>query len=100
MKNALITFVSIGAALLAQKPEDTKDQPQYFDRPAFIAAGVADYTSHGRHGSDAIQRSAEAWAKATAALSANSPAAAAGEAERALGDREEKAGHAVEALRE
>ncbi len=98
-----LALVLAAGVVVAQKPDDLKQEPQYYDKPAFIVAGVTDYTSHGSHGSDAIQRSAEALAKATAALSASSGSSAAnGEAERrhSLGDREEKAGHAVEALRE
>jgi tetratricopeptide (TPR) repeat protein len=82
----------MSVALMAQKPDSPAAQPQYFDQPAFIVAGVADYTNHGGHGSDTVLRSAEALAKATASLSANSPATAAAIAE--------KAGKAVEALRE
>ena len=98
----LVAFVLAAVVLVAQNPTDQKQEPQYYDKPAFIVAGVTDYTSRGSHGSDAIQRSAEALAKATAALSPGTPTANSGEAERrhSLGDREEKAGHAVDALRE
>src|ERR1700719_4083640 len=43
-------------------------KPEFFDEPAFIVAGVADSTSRGGHGSDAILRSSEELAKATASL--------------------------------
>jgi len=80
----------VGAAvvLLAQKQEPAA-QPQYFDPPSFIVAGVTDYTNRGGHGSDAVLRSAEALAKATASLSSGLPA----------GEAQEKAGNPLEALR-
>lgn len=44
-------------------------QPEFFDQPNFIVAGVADSTNRGGHGSDAILRSSETLAKDTASLS-------------------------------
>lgn len=43
-------------------------QPQFFDEPNFIVAGVTDNTYRGGHGSDTILRSSEALANATASL--------------------------------
>jgi tetratricopeptide (TPR) repeat protein len=43
-------------------------EPEFFDQPTFIVAGVTDSTSRGGHGSDAILRSSEALTKATASL--------------------------------
>jgi tetratricopeptide (TPR) repeat protein len=40
----------------------------FFDEPNFIVAGVTDPISRGGHGSDTVQRSTEALAKAAAAL--------------------------------
>jgi tetratricopeptide (TPR) repeat protein len=51
----------IDLTLAAQKPE-------FYDQPTFIVAGVTDSASRGGHGSDAILRSSEALAKATASL--------------------------------
>jgi tetratricopeptide (TPR) repeat protein len=51
----------IDLTLIPQKPE-------FYDQPTFIVAGVTDSTSRGGHGSDAILRSSEALAKATASL--------------------------------
>jgi tetratricopeptide (TPR) repeat protein len=47
----------------------TPQKPEFYDQPTFIVAGVTDSTSRGGHGSDAILRSSEALAKATASLS-------------------------------
>ena len=38
-------------------------QPAFYDEPKFKAAGVADYTYQGGHGSDAVLRSGRAMAK-------------------------------------
>jgi tetratricopeptide (TPR) repeat protein len=43
-------------------------KPEFYDQPTFIVAGVTDSTSRGGHGSDAILRSSEALARATASL--------------------------------
>jgi tetratricopeptide (TPR) repeat protein len=43
-------------------------QPAFFDEAKFNAAGVADYTYRGGHGSDVVFRSAETLAKDTATL--------------------------------
>ncbi len=59
-------------------------KPEFFDQPTFIVAGVTDGATHGGHGSDAILRSSEDLAKATATL----------------GDLEEKRGDALEAARQ
>ena len=53
--------------LRAQAP-NPQAPPPYFDEPNFIVAGVADPSARGGHGSDPVLRSAEALAKATAAL--------------------------------
>jgi tetratricopeptide (TPR) repeat protein len=53
--------------LRAQAPS-VQFPPPYFDEPSFIVAGVADPSARGGHGSDPALRSAEALAKATAAL--------------------------------
>jgi tetratricopeptide (TPR) repeat protein len=71
---------SFGPFFLAQKEERKIDltlapaKPEFFDEPTFIVAGVADNTGRGGHGSDAILRSSEALAKATASLSKDSAA--------------------------
>jgi len=94
-------FAWAAVALLAQKQEPAA-QPQYFDPPSFIAAGVTDYTNRGGHGSDAVMRSAEVLAKATASLGSGLPAGASNEAAQhhSRGDAEEKAGNPLQALRE
>lgn len=66
---------SSGPLFLAQNETRKVDltlapgKPEFFDEPTFIVAGVADSTSRGGHGSDAILRSSEALTKATASLS-------------------------------
>ena len=86
-----------GPFVLAPKERRTIDltlstpKPEFFDEPAFIVAGVADSTSRGGHGSDAILRSSEELAKATASLGRESVS---------LAGIEEQRGHALEAARE
>ena len=83
------------AAAFALASEDSKHvdlvlQPVVHDQLGFTIAGVTDTMSQGGHGSDAILRSADALALATAALvNSSTPAAA-----------EEQEGHALEAVRE
>ncbi len=66
---ALIIAGIFGATicLRAQAP-NPQSPPPYFDEPSFIVAGVADPSARGGHGADPALRSAEALAKATAAL--------------------------------
>ena len=65
VKGAVLMFTAI--CLRAQVP-NSQAPPPYFDEPNFIVAGVADPSARGGHGSDPALRSAEALAKATAAL--------------------------------
>jgi tetratricopeptide (TPR) repeat protein len=65
-------------------------QPQFFDEPTFIVAGVTDPSLRGGHGSDPVFRSAEALAKSTASLRTDPSNA----------DVTEKQGKALEAARE
>jgi len=48
------------------KPSAQK--PDFFDEPQFTVAGVTQATSSGGHGSDTVQRTTEALAKATVSL--------------------------------
>jgi Tfp pilus assembly protein PilF len=97
-------------------------EPAFYDEPAFIVAGVTDSVYQGGHGSDAVIRSADALAKATASLGKDSrdsagripPPGATIEAledavrrdpsnavlHHSLGEANERAGHALEAARE
>lgn len=59
-------FACAVAAFLLRAPH--QDRPEFYDRPTFIVAGVTDSANQGGHGSDAILRSSEALAKATASL--------------------------------
>ena len=82
------------------------DEPAFFDEPHFVVAGVADVTNRGGHGSDAVVRSNEALAKATASLSNAPPAVATGtslpeaEIHHRLGDAHEREGKPLEAVHE
>jgi tetratricopeptide (TPR) repeat protein len=101
-------------ALFAQTQSAEQSKPQYFDEPTFIVAGVADPTQRGGHGSDPVSHSADALAKAAAALRTGIAGAAneatlreaiAREPQRAdlhhsLAGVEEKLGNALEAVRE
>jgi tetratricopeptide (TPR) repeat protein len=59
---------------LAKTQQGSAAQPEFFDEPHFIVAGVTDTTSLGGHGSDTIIRNREALAQATASLSEPAPA--------------------------
>jgi len=50
-------------------------QPEFFDEPQFMVAGVSDTTNFGGHGSDTVVRTTETLAKETISLSAASPPA-------------------------
>jgi tetratricopeptide (TPR) repeat protein len=58
------------------KRVDLTLESAFFDAPNFTAAGVAEATSSGVHGSDTVWRSTAALARATASLSQEAPAAA------------------------
>ncbi len=82
------------------------DEPAFFDEPHFVVAGVTDVTNRGGHGSDAVVRSNEALARATASLS-NPPSAVAtktslpeAEMHHRLGDADEREGKPLEAVHE
>lgn len=72
--------------------------PDFFDQPTFTVAGVSDPGQGGGHGSDAILRSTEKLAKATAALSATEPDPSSADDLRRRGDVEESSGHPLEAV--
>jgi tetratricopeptide (TPR) repeat protein len=100
--------------------------PEFFDEAQFTVAGVTQATNSGGHGSDTVQRTTEALAKATISLndslsdsrsnetSASTPTSATdkgssldanthakeAESHRAQGDAQEKLGHPLEAVRE
>jgi len=102
-----------GIGLLAQD-QSSQAKPEYFDEPKFIVAGVTDPSQRGGHGSDPVSRSAEALAKATAALRQASLSGATMETLReaiarepnrsglhhSLAAVEEQQGNALEAVRE
>jgi len=91
-------------------------QPQFFDEPSFIVAGVTDPSLRGGHGADTGFRSTEALSKATDSLRTSPPApvptnpdalraAVAREPQRAdlhhaLANLDESAGEALDAARE
>jgi len=99
--------------------------PEFFDEPQFTVAGVTEAANAGGHGSDSVQRTSEALARATVSLGASSgngsPGAANslpssadesslrdsvahdpknGRLHHQLADVEEKLGHPLEAVRE
>ena len=49
--------------------------PSFYDEPQFTVAGVTQTGNAGGHGSDTVQRTSDALAKATASLSNSTPAA-------------------------
>jgi len=92
-------------------------EPAFFDEPNFIVAGITDATSRGGHGSDAVLRSSEALARATASLSKESSGSTTAQSaeqlrqavdrdpanarlHHQLGDADEQMGNSLEAVRE
>jgi tetratricopeptide (TPR) repeat protein len=78
-------------------------KPEFFDEPHFTVAGVTDTTSAGGHGSSTtLQRTQEALAKETAALSKPSADDHSGPASQhhALAENLEQQGKPLEAVRE
>ena len=73
--------------------------PQFFDDPQFIVAGVTDNTYRGGHGSDVVLRSSETLTKATAALSDDATGAVK-DTHREAGAADERLGHPLEAVQE
>jgi tetratricopeptide (TPR) repeat protein len=92
------------------KPSASKSGDMEFsDKPSFTVAGVTDWTNVGGHGSDTKLRTSESLARETAALKdswpvetaapvAVSPTAA--DAHRLAGDRAERSGDPLAAVRE
>jgi tetratricopeptide (TPR) repeat protein len=99
--------------------------PEFFDEPQFTVAGVTEAANAGGHGSDSVQRTSEALARATVSLGASSGKGSPGAANslpsaadesslcdsvahdpknarlhHQLADVEEKLGHPLEAVRE
>jgi len=77
------------------------------DKPSFTVAGVTDWTNVGGHGSDTKLRTSESLAKDTATLKSSGAAegfasetARAADAHRELGERAERAGDPLAAVRE
>ena len=107
--------IIVGPFLLGQTEVKTLDlalkpsaaSAEFFDEPKFTVAGVTDYTYVGGHGSDAVARSTDALAKATASLS-REPSAIPGSSEKTsdaalhhhLANTDEKAGKPLDAVRE
>jgi tetratricopeptide (TPR) repeat protein len=99
--------------------------PEFFDEPQFTVAGVTEAANAGGHGSDSVQRTSEALARATVSLDASSGKGSPGATNslpssadesslrdsvahdpknarlhHQLADVEEKLGHPLEAVRE
>ena len=107
--------IIVGPFLLRQTEVKTLDlvlkpsaaSAEFFDEPKFTVAGVTDYTYVGGHGSNAVARSADALAKATASLS-REPSAVPGSSEKTsdaashhhLANADEKTGKPLDAVRE
>lgn len=74
-------------------------EPQFFDEPQFVVAGVTDNTYRGGHGADAVLRSAETLAKATASLSGRTPQPT-DDPHHTLAEADEHSGHSLQAVQE
>jgi tetratricopeptide (TPR) repeat protein len=107
-------YILATTTLSGQNNKPAGDQPQYYDEPSFIVAGVADPSARGGHGSDPVAHSVAALAKETDALRAGAATAGSEESLRAaiarepnraelhhaLASAEEQRGNALEAARE
>jgi tetratricopeptide (TPR) repeat protein len=101
----LLLIIVTAAVALGQetKSKPVVEQPEFYDEPTFVVSGVTDYTYRGGHGSDALLRSTEALAAATASLKKDggvkpgpaNPAAR----EHAVAEAAERRGDALEAVR-
>jgi len=60
------------SAAQSAPPPAASAAPQFFDPPQFTVSGVTDTTSLGGHGSDAVVRTRDSLARATAALAKSS----------------------------
>lgn len=67
-KSGEADFGPFALGLRETRKIDLTLQPQFFDQPAFVVAGVTDPSQRGGHGSDPVLRSAETLAKDTASL--------------------------------
>jgi tetratricopeptide (TPR) repeat protein len=113
-KEQIDVVLKIGTAndaALNEKPCSSKAPGaiEFADKPNFTVAGITDWSNIGLHGSDTNARTSESLAKDTVALkSASSGSTTPGlaakseeaEAHRALGDRYEKSGDPLAAVRE
>ena len=93
----------------AAKSGSSSAAMEFDDKPSFTVAGVTDWTNVGGHGSDTKLRTSESLAKETATLKSGEPAetsaaasetARAADSHRALGDRAERSGDPLVAVRE
>ena len=102
---ALLT-VFAAALLQAQSvtcpsvPAPLGSTPEFFDDPQFIVAGVADNTYRGGHGSDAVLRSTDDLAKATASLGGETSPVAAEDARHKTAIDDEHNGRSLQAAQE
>jgi tetratricopeptide (TPR) repeat protein len=92
-----------------KKSAGTSAAMEFDDKPSFTVAGVTDWTNVGGHGSDTKLRTSESLARETATLKSGEPgdASAAGseaareaDAHRLAGDRDERSGDPLAAVRE
>ena len=65
--------LTLDSAKAGEPKNSAAAQPEFFDEPHFIVAGVTDTTNLGGHGSDTIVRNRDALAQATASLGKLSP---------------------------
>ena len=93
----------------AEKSGATAKAMEFDDKPSFTVAGVTDWTNVGGHGSDTKLRTSESLAKETVTLksaelgeaaAAASEAAREADAHRLVGDRAERSGDPLAAVRE
>jgi tetratricopeptide (TPR) repeat protein len=96
---------------LVALPDAAPNKMEFSDQPNFTVAGITDWSNLGLHGSDVTARTSETLAKDTAALKSGaahespkeSPASGsvnAATAHRLAGDRDERSGDPVAAVRE
>jgi tetratricopeptide (TPR) repeat protein len=99
------------AAAHAVRASSTPNKIEFSDQPNFTVAGITDWSNLGLHGSDVTARTSETLAKDTAALKSEGPHESPKESSasnsinaatvhRLAGDRDERSGDPVAAVRE
>jgi tetratricopeptide (TPR) repeat protein len=109
LKPAISRGVTVQQPSLAEPSASKSGDMEFSDKLSFTVAGVTDWSNVGGHGSDTKLRTSESLAKETAKLKSGGPgetsanaseAARAADSHREVGDRAERSGNPLAAVRE